>query len=105
MRMGRSGASLNGGLDIVEGLLERLAVQIVRGNVDLASQVLGKVRGGRLRRFTVRLELGDALMVDADGVGSGTGRHDYLARVGGHAGPRGRLRSDVLSVAARTCDG
>ncbi len=39
--MGRSGASLNGGVDIFEGLLERLAVQIVRSAVDLASQVLG----------------------------------------------------------------
>jgi hypothetical protein len=40
-RVGRSGASFNGGVDIYEGLLERLAVQIVRSAVDLASQVLG----------------------------------------------------------------
>ena len=56
--MGRSGASLGGGVDIFEGLLERLAVQIVRCDVDLASQVLDKVTAADLGGFAVRLESG-----------------------------------------------
>lgn len=53
-RMGRSRASLGGGLDIVEGLLEWLAMQIVGRHVDLTGQVLDEVRGGELRRIAVR---------------------------------------------------
>ena len=74
------------------------------GAVDLASQVLGQVSCGRLGRFAVRLELGNAVVMDLGGVGRGTGRHDHLARVGG---PRRlcRFPSDFLSVASRTLDG
>jgi hypothetical protein len=47
-------------------------VQIVRHDVNLAAEVLDKVRGRQLGRFPVGLKLGEVVVMDPDGVGSGT---------------------------------
>jgi hypothetical protein len=79
-----SGRCADESLDVGECDLEHLTTISFRKSFNLASQLLGQFRRGRLRAFAVSVKFWEDAVINLNGLRGETLRHDHLTRIGGH---------------------